>query len=213
MINSGIPASYNHQLTGTNDYGYKTDIRDWEEHRAGGFTYNVGGGTIVIRGRTGLCFASPVSNVTFSPQFYSTWSRRPRQQRPRRLHHQPDQRRHLRQGLLRRRAASPRRRSQSRPAGRPTRGRAASGSRSRSITGFDVDLTHWTEYRDTRTIDANLQYPATGYNLSNGAVPIRPNPAYGGVFQFTSDGSATRRRSPRAWPAVEGQGAGGPHLH
>jgi len=57
------------------------------------------------------------------------------------------------------------------------------------VTGFDVDLTHWNEYRDTRTIDANLQYnPATGYNLSNGAVPIRPNPAYGGVFQFTSDG-------------------------
>jgi len=39
-----------------------------------------------------------------------------------------------------------------------------------SITGFDVDLTHWTEYRDTRTIDANLAYnPATGYNQANGA--------------------------------------------
>jgi hypothetical protein len=30
IINSGIPASYNHQLAGTNDYGYKTDIRDWK---------------------------------------------------------------------------------------------------------------------------------------------------------------------------------------
>ena len=58
-----------------------------------------------------------------------------------------------------------------------------------AVTGFDVDLTHWTEYRDTRTIDANLQYnPATGYNAANGSAPIRPNPAYGGVFQFTSDG-------------------------
>ena len=25
-----------------------------------------------------------------------------------------------------------------------------------AVTGFDVDLTHWNEYRDTRTIDANL---------------------------------------------------------
>ena len=57
------------------------------------------------------------------------------------------------------------------------------------MTGFDVDLTHWTEYRDVRTIDANLAYnPATGYNLANGAAPIRPNPAYAGVFQFVSDG-------------------------
>jgi len=58
-----------------------------------------------------------------------------------------------------------------------------------TITGFDVDLTHWTEYRDVRTIDANLVYnPATGYNQSVGTAPVRPNPAYAGVFQFVSDG-------------------------
>ena len=35
----------------------------------GGFTYNVGGSNdLVIRGGSGLYFASPVSNVTFSPQ-------------------------------------------------------------------------------------------------------------------------------------------------
>src|SRR6185436_2599802 len=58
-----------------------------------------------------------------------------------------------------------------------------------AVTGFDVDFTHWTEYRDTRTIDANLAYnPATGYNQAVGAAPVRPNPAYAGVFQFVSDG-------------------------
>jgi hypothetical protein len=195
MINSGIPASYNHQLTGTNDYGYKTDIRDWKNIAPrGGFTYNVGGGNdLVIRGGTGLYFASPVSNVTFSPQFYS----------------------HLVAATFVNNGRSD---FITNPTNGVTSDKVFSGAvplpaqtvrtiatdfkspytwqssigfqkQINSITGFDVDLTHWTEYRDTRTIDANLQYnPATGYNLSNGAVPIRPNPAYGGVFQFTSDG-------------------------
>ena len=48
---------------------------------------------------------------------------------------------------------------------------------------------HWTEYRDVRTIDANLAFnPATGYNQAVGSAPVRPNPAYAGVFQFVSDG-------------------------
>ena len=35
------------------------------------------------------------------------------------------------------------------------------------VTGFDVDLTHYNEYRDTRTIDANEIYnPATGYTAA-----------------------------------------------
>ena len=83
-----------------------------------------------------------------------------------------------------------------------------------AVTGFDVDLTHWDEYRDTRTIDANLQYnPATGYNAANGAAPIRPNPAYGGVFQFTSDGKRDQTAiasEPHA-PSEE-QGPGRRHL-
>ena len=37
-----------------------------------GFTYNVGGNNdLVIRGGSGLYFASPVSNVTYSPKVYS----------------------------------------------------------------------------------------------------------------------------------------------
>ena len=55
------------------DFGYKTDIRDWKDIAPRvGFTYNVGGNNdFVIRGGTGLYFASPVSNVTYSPKVYS----------------------------------------------------------------------------------------------------------------------------------------------
>ncbi len=195
LINSGIPTSYNHQLAGTNDYGYKTDIRDWKNIAPrGGFTYNVGGGNdLVIRGGSGLYFASPVSNVTFSPQFYS----------------------HLVAATFVNNGRSD---FITNPTNGVTADKVFSGAvplpaqtvrtiapdfkspytwqssigfqkQINAVTGFDVDLTHWDEYRDTRTIDANLAYnPATGYNLANGSAPIRPNPGYGGVFQFTSDG-------------------------
>ena len=91
------------------------------------------------------------------------------------------------------------------------------------MTGFDVDLTHWTRTRDTRTIDANLQYdPATGYNKATGSNAVRPNPAYGPVYVFTSDGrrdqtaissSVTRRLKHRVQTGAGGgrrKGGGGP---
>ena len=60
------------------------------------------------------------------------------------------------------------------------------------MTGFEADLTHFNEYRDTRTIDPNLFYnPATGYNLNPAAVdgvPNRPNPAYTQIAYFVSTG-------------------------
>src|SRR5262249_34920480 len=56
------------------------------------------------------------------------------------------------------------------------------------VTGIEADLTHYNEYRDTRSIDANLLYnPATGYPVQVTAAS-RPNPAYGQVLAFTSDG-------------------------
>jgi hypothetical protein len=195
LINSGIPASYNHQLAGVNDYGYKDGIRDWKNvaPRAG-FTYNVGGkNDLVIRGGSGLYFASPVSNVTFSPQFYShlvaaTFVNNGRS----------DFITNPANGITATQifagtVATPAQtvRTIAPDFKSPYTWQSSLGFQKQvnASIGFDVDLTHWTEYRDTRTIDANLAYnPATGYNLANGAVPVRPNPAYGGVFQFTSDG-------------------------
>ena len=52
------------------------DIRDHKNIAPrGGFTYNVGGNNdFVIRGGTGLYYATPVSNMTFSPQIYSRFT-------------------------------------------------------------------------------------------------------------------------------------------
>ena len=60
------------------------------------------------------------------------------------------------------------------------------------MTGFEIDLTHFNQYRDTRTIDPNLFYnPATGYNQNPAAVnglANRPNRAYTQIAYFVSTG-------------------------
>jgi hypothetical protein len=195
LVNSGIPQTYSSQLAGTNDYGYKTGIHDWKNiaPRAG-FTYNVGGNNdLVIRGGSGLYFASPVSNVTFSPQFYSqlisaTFVNDGRSN----FITNPtngvtaDQ---IFSGAVPTPAQTVRTISPDFKSPYTWQSSIGFQKQINAVTGFDVDFTHWNEYRDTRTIDANLAYnPATGYNLANGSAPIRPNPAYAGVFQFVSDG-------------------------
>jgi hypothetical protein len=195
LIDSGLTQGRDHHLAGTGDYGYKSGIRDWKNiaPRAG-FTYNVGGAnTLVIRGGSGLYFASPVSNVTFSPQFYSqliaaTFVNDGR----------ADFMTNPTNGITAEQIFSGAVRTPAQTVRTiapdftlPYTWQSSIGFQKQlnAVTGFDLDLTHWTEYRDTRTIDANLAYnPATGYNLANGSAPVRPNPAYGGVFQFVSDG-------------------------
>jgi hypothetical protein len=195
VINSGIPQSYAHQLTGTNDYGYKTDIRDWKDAAPrAGFTYNVGGtNDLVIRGGSGLYFASPVSNVTFSPQFYShlvaaTFVSDGRAD----FITNPTNgvtAAQIFSGQVRTPAQTVRTIAPDFKAPYTWQSSIGFQKQLNAVTGFDVDFTRWTEYRDVRTIDANLAYdPATGYNKANGSAPVRPNPAYAGVFQFVSDG-------------------------
>jgi hypothetical protein len=195
LINNGLTQSYGHQLAGVNDYGYKTGIRDWKNIAPrGGFTYNVGGSNnLVIRGGSGLYFASPVSNVTFSPQFYShlvsaTFVNDGR----------ADFITNPTNGVTEAQIFSGQVRTPAQTVRTiapdfklPYTWQSSLGFQKQinTVTGFDVDLTHWTEYRDVRTIDANLAYnPATGYNQAVGTAPVRPNPAYAGVFQFVSDG-------------------------
>jgi carboxypeptidase family protein len=195
LINSGLSQDVDSHLAGTADYGYKTDIRDWKNFAPrAGFSYNVGGGNdFVIRGGSGLYFASPVSNVTFSPQFYSqlvsaTFLNDGRAD----FITNPtngvtaDQ---IFSGQVKTPAQTVR--TIATDFKNPYTWQSSIGFQKQinAVTGFDVDLTHWTEYRDTRTIDANLALnPATGYNQAVGAVPVRPNPNYAGVFQFVSDG-------------------------
>src|SRR5207247_7960171 len=54
------------------DFGFVQDIYDHKDFAPrGGFAYNVGSGSdFVIRGGSGLYFATPVSNVTYSQQLY-----------------------------------------------------------------------------------------------------------------------------------------------
>jgi hypothetical protein len=216
LVNNGLTTPYGSYLTGTGDYGYKSGIKDWTNiaPRAG-FTYNVkDSNDLVIRGGTGLYFASPVSNVTFSPQLYSQLvsAQFPNDGRADFITNPTNgiTADDIFSGKVKVpaqtvRSIAPNFKS-------PYNWQSSIGFQKQvnSVTGFDVDFTHWTEYRDTRTIDANLVYnPATGYNVANGAAAFRPNTAYGPVFQFTSDGkrdqtqmatSLTRRMKNR-WQA------------
>ena len=123
----------------------------------------------MIRGGTGLYFASPVSNVTFSPQFYSqlvaaTFVNNGR----------ADFITNPTNGVTADKVFSgavplPAQsvRTIAPDFKSPYTWQSSIGFQKQinAVTGFDVDLTHWNEYRDTRTIDANLHYnPATGYN-------------------------------------------------
>ena len=87
MINNGRESG---------DFGYKTGIRDLNNVAPRvGFAYNVGGkNDLVIRGGSGIYYNTPVSNVTYSHQYFnrsvaaSLHAERPG------LHGEPDPRRH-----------------------------------------------------------------------------------------------------------------------
>ena len=192
-VDPGVPRSYGAYLTGTNDYGYKKDIRDWRNlaPRAG-FSYNVGGrNNLVIRGGTGLYFASPVSNVTFSPGVYSNlitatfandgrtdFISRPTNGVP------PES---FLNGTAPLPAQSPRVIVDGFRAPYTWQSSIGFQKQLSASMGIEADLTHYTEYHDTRSIDANLRFdPATGYNAVVSAG--RPNRAYGQLLAFTSDG-------------------------
>ena len=202
-INNGAAAS-GRNIPGmtTTDAGYKDGIRDNRNVAPRvGFSYNVNGkNDLVVRGGTGLYFTTPVSNMTFSPQIYSQmvtgaflppasgrcadgslWVTNPAcgvttfaqakavapPQSPRII--SPDYK-------------------------NPYTWQSSIGFQKQinAVTGFEADLTHFNEYRDTRTIDPNLFYnPATGYNVNPAAVngvPNRPNTGYTQIAYFVSTG-------------------------
>ena len=179
-----------------NDYGYKYGIRDWKNIAPRvGFTYNVGGSNdLVIRGGIGPVLRLAGVERHLQPAVLQPAGRRRRSSTtaaptssPTRPTASPPTR--SSRGAVKLPAQSVRTIAPDFKAPYTWQSSIGFQKQINAVTGFDVDLTHWNEYRDTRTIDANLPYnPATGYNLANGAVPVRPNPAYGGVFQFVSDG-------------------------
>jgi hypothetical protein len=193
MVNPGVPSTIGAYLPGTNDYGYKKGIRDWRNIAPrGGFTYDVGGrNALVIRGGSGLYYASPVSNVTFSPGVYSNlitatfandgradFITDPTNGVP------PDA---FLNGTAPVPAQSPRVIVDGFRAPYTWQSSIGFQKQLTGSLGIEADLTHYTEFHDTRSIDANLLYnPATGYNALVSAG--RPNRAYGQILAFTSDG-------------------------
>jgi len=211
VVTNTIPINNNAAASGRDlpgmtatDVGYKDGIRDNRNiaPRAG-FTYNVSGkNDLVIRGGTGLYFTTPVSNMTFSPQIYSQmytaaflppasgkcadgslWVTNPACgvttfTQAKSLSPAPPQ--------------SPRIISPDYK--NPYTWQSSLGFQKQinQVTGFELDVTHFNEYRDTRTIDPNLFYnPETGYNQNPAAVngvANRPNTAYTQIAYFVATG-------------------------
>jgi hypothetical protein len=190
IIGNSIPIS-NGALSG--DFGYKTDIRDWKDVAPRvGFSYNIGGkNDFVIRGGSGLYYASPVSNVTYSPKVYSNLitATFPNDGRANFITNPTngvtgDQ---FFSGAVKMPVQSPRVIEDGFKSPYTWQSSIGFQKQINAVTGIDVDLTHYNEYRDTRTFDPNLFFdPATGYNKNPSAG--RPNTAYGQVLTFVSSG-------------------------
>ncbi len=191
VVGNSIPID-NGKISG--DFGYKTDIRDWKDVAPRvGFTYNVGGrNDLVIRGGTGLYFASPVSNVTYSPKVYSnlltaSFVNDGRADFITDPTHGVDGDDFF-SGAAAAPVQSPRVIVDDFRSPYTWQSSVGFQKQINAVTGIDVDLTHFNEYRDTRTFDPNLFFdPATGYN-KNPNTAGRPNKAYGQVLTFTSEG-------------------------
>ncbi|MGE0811950.1 MAG: carboxypeptidase regulatory-like domain-containing protein [Vicinamibacterales bacterium] len=176
------------------DFGYKSGIRDLGSIAPRiGFAYNVAGdSTFVLRGGSGLYFNTPVSNVTYSHQFYSqaiAASFLPDGQ-PGFL--QDPTRGRTAEDYLSGRVPLPRQ------AGRiispdfkmPRTWQSSIGFQKQLGAAMSVesDLVHWKWTHDTRTRDVNLYYdPATGYNRDPRTAG-RPNAAYDQINWFESTG-------------------------
>jgi len=176
------------------DFGYKTGIRDLNNvaPRAG-FAYNVGGtNELVVRGGSGLYYNTPVSNVTYSHQFYSRAvaasllpdGRPGFMMNPTRGVSADD--------YLTGRVPTPRQAARviSPAFTMPYTWQSSIGFQKQigALMGVEADLVHWKWYNDTRTRDVNLFFdPVTGYNRN--PAQGRPNPAYDQVNWFESTGT------------------------
>jgi hypothetical protein len=177
------------------DFGYKTGIRDLGSVAPRvGFAYDVGGrNNLVLRGGSGLYYNAPISNVTYSHQFYNqaiAASFLP-DGRPGFL--QDPTRGITADDFLSGRVPLPRQ------AGRiispdykmPHTWQSSIGFQKQlgAMMGIEADLVHWKWSNDTRTRDVNLFYdPVTGYNKDPRIVG-RPNPLYDQINWFESTGS------------------------
>jgi hypothetical protein len=175
------------------DFGFRQDIYDHKNFAPrGGFSYNVGGGNdFVVRGGTGLYFATPVSNVTYSQQLYNrfTFSTFTNDGKPG-FATNPT-RGVTSADILTGRVPLPAQTTRilSPDFKMPYTWQYSLGFQKQlgSVMAVESDVAGWQWYRDTRSHDPNLFFdPATGYNVDPRFG--RPNPKYGQISYFTSNG-------------------------
>ncbi|NOT44905.1 MAG: TonB-dependent receptor [Acidobacteria bacterium] len=177
------------------DFGYKTGIRDLNNVAPRvGFAYNVGGtGDLVIRGGSGIYYATPVSNVTYSHQFYN---------RAVAATFLPDgpgfienpTRGVTAEDYLTGRVPAPVQTARiiADDYVMPYSLQSSIGFQKQlgAVMGFDVDLTHLSERNQVWGRDPNLFFdPVTGYNLDP-ARAGRPNPEWGEIQWMESKGKS-----------------------
>ncbi len=176
------------------DFGFKSGIRDLNNvaPRAG-FAYNVGGsGSLVIRGGSGIYYNTPVSNVTYSHQYFAnaisatlTPNGPGFMENPTRGITADD----YLSGRVPAPAQAPRVIADDYVM--PYAWQSSLGFQKQlgSAMGFDADVTYNKERNLVRGRDPNLFYdPITGYNLD--PARGRPNPRYGQVQWMESKGRA-----------------------
>lgn len=184
MINNGVE---------NRDFGFKTGIRDLNNiaPRAG-FAYNVGGnGSLVIRGGSGLYFNTPVSNVTYSHQYFNQAISATIVPNGPGFMENPT-RGVTAEAYLSGAVAAPVQapRIIADDYVMPHSWQSSIGFQKQlgASMGVDLDLTYLDERDQVRGRDPNLFYdPVTGYNLDP-ARAGRPNPAYGQVQWMESTG-------------------------
>ena len=189
-INNGVQSG---------DFGYKTGIHDHLDFAPrGGFAYQVAP-SFVIRGGSGIYYSTPYSNLSYSQQVFSETITGTFMPPGNGLC--PNGSLFITNptcgvtgsaifgGTVALPAQSPRIIS---PDFRnPYTWQSSIGFQKQldDVTSVDVDLTHYNEYRASRSYDPNLFYnPLTGYS-ANPSLGV-PNPAYGQIIYYTSNGRA-----------------------
>ena len=176
------------------DFGYKTGIRDINSVAPRvGFAYNVGGGgDLVIRGGTGLYYNAPVSNVTYSHQFFNGAIAASFSNDGLPGFIADPSRGVTPEQFLSGEVPTPVQAARiiSPDFKMPYTWQSSIGFQKQigPVMAFEADLTHWNWYNDTRTKDVNLFFdPVNGYNQDPADVG-RPNLNYNQISWFESSG-------------------------
>ena len=175
------------------DFGFKTGIRDLNNIAPRiGFAYNVGGGgDLVIRGGSGYYYNTPVSNVTYSHQYFNqaiaatlTPDGPGFIENPTRGVSGDD----YLSGAVPPPPQAPRVIASDYVMPHSWQSSIGFQKQLGSAMGVDADLTYLDERDQVRGRDPNLFYnPVTGYNLDPARFG-RPNPAYGQLQWMESTG-------------------------